>query len=110
MGTVDIRQQELDFAEQQILNDIFGGYTSDEFVYRYGFFKIDLAPRVQKIVNDFENFVRPMMDEDGYIDSSAIKKYINEQAINIPDGKYRLVELYRKYQPYLITLLNYIRS
>ena len=45
MEAVDIKQQELDFVEQQVLTDIFGGYTPDKFVYRFGFMKIDLEPR-----------------------------------------------------------------
>jgi hypothetical protein len=107
MGTVDIKQQELDFVEQQILTDIFGGYASDRFVYRYGFFKLDLSAKVQKAINDFEGFVKPLMDEDGLIDSTNIKKYFNENLISLPDGKYRLIDIYRKAQPFLSSILTY---
>lgn len=110
METVDIKQQELDIVEQQVLTDIFGGYTSDHLIYRFGFLKIDLSPKVQRLIKDFEGFVKPLMTEDGYIDSSEVKKYVNEQVINIPDGKYRLIEVYRKYQPFLLTVLKYIKK
>ena len=107
MGTVDTKQQELDFVEQQLLTDIFGGYTSDRFVFRYGFFKLDLSAKVQKAINDFEGFVKPLMDEDGLIDSANIKKYLNENLINLPDGKYRLIDVYRKAQPFLSSIIKY---
>ena len=64
----DIKQQELDFMEQQILTDIFGGFTADKFVYRFGFMKIDLAPKVQKAITDFETFIKPMLEDDGTLD------------------------------------------
>jgi hypothetical protein len=110
MGTVDIKQQELDFVEQQILTDIFGGYTPDKFVYRFGFMKIDLEPKVQKLITDFETFIKPYMEEDGSVDVSKIKKYVNEQYISLPDGKYRLIEIYRKGQPFLTSIIKYLKG
>lgn len=107
---VDIKQQELDFVEQQILTDIFGGYTPDKFVYRFGFMKIDLEPKVQKLITDFEAFIKPYMEEDGSVDVSKIKKYVNEQYINLPDGKYRLIDIYRKGQPFLTTIIKYLKG
>ena len=110
MEAVDIKQQELDFVEQQVLTDIFGGYTQDKFVYRFGLFKIDLTPRVQKAIGDFENLVKPMMDDEGFLDTSHIKSFINEAYINIPDGKYRLIDIYRKGQPLLTTVIKYLKG
>ena len=107
---VDIKQQELDFMEQQILTDIFGGFTPDSFVYRFGFMKIDLAPKVQKAITDFENFVKPLMEEDGTIDVSKIKNYVNEQYVKLPDGKYRLIDIYRKGQPFLTAIIKYLKG
>jgi hypothetical protein len=107
---VDIKQQELDFVEQQILTDIFGGYTADKFVYRFGFLKIDLEPKVQKLITDFEDFIKPYMEEDGSVDVSKIKKYVNEQYINMPDGRYRLIDIYRKGQPFLTTIMKYLKG
>lgn len=110
MEAVDIKQQELDFVEQQVLTDIFGGYTPDKFVYRFGFMKIDLEPRVQKLIHDFEGFVKPIMEEDGTIDVSKVKRYINEQYIQLPDGRYRLIDIYRKCQPLLTTIIRYLKG
>ena len=110
MGAIDIKQQELDFVEQQILTDIFGGYTPDKFVYRFGFMKIDLEPKVQKLIQDFEGFIKPYMEDDGSLDVSKIKKYVNEQYILLPDGKYRLIDIYRKCQPLFTTVVKYLRG
>lgn len=108
MTEVDIKQQELDLAEQQMLTDIFGGYTPDKFVLRVGFFKYDLSPKVQKILNDFENIAKPIMNEQGQIDLSQLRKYVAVDYINIPDGLYRPIELYRKIQPLVAGLKDYI--
>lgn len=108
MTEVDIKQQELDLAEQQMLTDIFGGYTPDKFVLRIGFFKYDLSPKVQKVLNDFENIAKPMMNEQGQIDLSQLRKYVATDYINIPDGLYRPIELYRKIQPLVAGLKDYI--
>lgn len=110
MEAVDIKQQELDFVEQQVLTDIFGGYTQDKFVYRFGLFKIDLTPRVQKAIEDFENLIKPMMDDEGFLDTSHIKSFINEAYINIPDGKYRLIDIYRRGQPLLTSIIKYLKG
>lgn len=108
MTEVDIKQQELDLAEQQMLTDIFGGYTPDKFVLRVGFFKYDLSPKVQKVLNDFENIAKPMMNEQGQIDLSQLRKYVAIDYINIPEGLYRPIELYRKIQPLVAGLKDYI--
>jgi hypothetical protein len=93
-----------------VLTDIFGGYTQDKFVYRFGLFKIDLTPRVQKAIGDFENLVKPMMDDEGFLDTSHIKSFINEAYINIPDGKYRLIDIYRRGQPLLTSIMKYLKG
>lgn len=108
MTEVDIKQQELDLAEQQMLTDIFGGYTPDKFVLRAGIFKYDLSGKVQKVLNDFESIVKPAMNEQGQIDLSELRKYIAVDFINIPDGLYRPIELYRKVQPLVAGLKDYI--
>ena len=110
MEAVDIKQQELDFVEQQVLTDIFGGFTPEYMVYRFGFMKIDLEPRVQKLIHDFEGFVKPLMEDDGTIDTTKVKRYINEQYISLPDGRYRLIDIYRKGQPLLTTIVRYLKG
>ena len=108
MTEVDIKQLELDLAEQQMLTDIFGGYTPDKFVIKIGIFKYHLSPKIQKVLNDFENTVKPMMTDEGKVDLSQLRKYITSDYINIPDGLYRPIELYRKIQPLVGGLKDYI--
>lgn len=108
METVDMKQHELDMVEKQILTDLFGGYEAQNLVYKFGFFKLDLKPKVQKIIHDFESLAKPMMDDEGKIDSANVKKYLNEDMIKLPDGKYRLIEVYQKCQPFLMAIKKYI--
>lgn len=108
MAEVDIKQLELDLAEQQMLTDIFGGYTPDKLVLRIGFFKYDLSPKVQKVLNDFEKLVKPMMTEEGKVNLSELRKYVAVDFINIPEGSYRPIELYQMIQPLVAGLKDYI--
>lgn len=108
METVDIKQHELDMFEKQILTDLFGGCEGQNLVYKFGFFKIDLSTKIQKMIKDFEAIVKPVMNDDGSIDSSEVKKYINEDMIRLPDGKYRLIDIYRRVQPFLFAVKKYL--
>lgn len=108
MTEVDVKQQELDLAEQQILTDIFGGYTPDKFILRAGIFKYDLSGKVQKVLNDFERVVKPLMNDEGQINLAELRKYFATDFINLPEGLYRPIELYRKIQPLVAGLKDYI--
>lgn len=110
MEMVDISQKELDLFEQAVLTDLFGGYSQDKFIYRSGFLKLDLTKKVQTIITKFENFVRPLLDDEGYINSETIQSYLNEEYIKIPQGRYRLIELYRDYQPYILQLTTLFKE
>lgn len=101
-------QKELDLLEQQVLTDLFGGYTADKFVMKFGIFKYDLTPKIQKTISDFETFIKPFMNSDGYIDGTQIKKYISIPYLQIPDRLFRPIELYRELQPLLLNLKGYI--
>lgn len=108
MTEVDIKQLELDLAEQQLLTDLFGGYTPDKFVIKLGIFKYDFSHKVQKVLNDFESIVKPAMDEKGMIDLTELGKHFATGFINLPEGKYRPIELYSKIQPLVAGLKDYI--
>ena len=108
MTEVDVKQQELDLAEQQILTDIFGGYTPDKFILRAGIFKYDLSGKVQKVLNDLERVVKPLMNDEGQINLAELRKYFATDFINLPEGLYRPIELYRKIQPLVAGLKDYI--
>lgn len=107
---VDIVQQELNLVEQNILTDIFGGYTPEHFVYRYGLLKLNVAPKVQKLIDKFESFMKPLMDEHGYIDNASVQSFLNEEIIKLPEGKHRLIELYQQYQPYFLTIISTLKG
>ena len=34
---------------------------------------------MQKLIHDFEGFIKPLMEDDGSIDVSKIKRFVNEQ-------------------------------
>ena len=108
MTEVDIKQLELDLAEQQLLTDLFGGYTPDRFVMKIGIFKYDLSPKIQKVLNDFEGIVKPIMNDQGQINMSELRKKFASDYINLPDGLYRPIEIYRKIQPLVAGLKEYI--
>lgn len=110
MNKVDIIQQELNLVEQAVLTDIFGGYAPENFVYRYGILKFNIAPKVQKFINKFEELIKPVMDDKGYIDTSIVQGFLNDEFIKLPVGKYRLIELYSQYQPYFINLLSIVKE
>lgn len=101
-------QKELDLFEQQVLTDLFGGYTADKFVMKVGIFKYDLTPKIQKTIADFETFIKPFMNSEGYIDGTQIKKYISIPYLQIPDRLFRPIELYREIQPLLLNLKGYL--
>lgn len=101
-------QKELDLLEQQVLTDLFGGYTADKFVMRFGIFKYDLAPKIQKIITDFEKVVKPFMNNDGYVDGIKIKQHISVPYLQIPDRLFRPIEIYRDIQPLLLNLKGYL--
>lgn len=104
-------QATLDKFEQDVLTDIFGGYTADKFVVKYGFFRYDFADKVQKVIQDFETLVKPLMDEQGKIDPSIVNKYLPTQlAIVDPYARVSLDELYQKVRPLVLSLGKYIKG
>ena len=108
MTEVDIKQQELDLAERQFLTDIFGGHEPERFVVRIGIFKYDFSDKVQKVLNDFEGIVKPIMNDEGKVNLSELRKRVSIDYVNIPEGEYRPIELYRKIQPLVAGLKEYI--
>lgn len=108
MTEIDIKQQELDLAERQFLTDVFGGHEPERFVFRVGIFKYDFSDKVQKVLNDFESIVKPIMNDEGKVNLSELRKRVSIDYINIPEGEYRPIELYRKIQPLVAGLKEYI--
>lgn len=95
------KQEELDLLEEAVLQDLFGGTSVNKMVVNLGLFKIDLSPRVQKGIDALEAYLSPLLDEDGTLNGSTIKTAVN---VNLPDGKIRPVELYRKFSPLVVKI------
>lgn len=96
----NLKQTELDIFEQQLLDDIFGGHTPEYLVINKGIFKFDLSNDVQNYINKLEEFIAPLMDNQGYIHGSEIKKYLRGHwADVVPEGKFRLIEIYGQVAP-----------
>lgn len=95
------KQQELDLLEEAVLQDLFGGTSADKMVINLGLFKIDLSPRVQRGIDALEAYLSPLFDEDGTLNGSTIKTAVD---VNLPDGKIRPVELYRKFSPLVVKI------
>jgi hypothetical protein len=91
----DLKQTELDIVEQKILTELFGGYSPENMVLKKGIFKINVADDVQKYINMFEDFVKPLMDDQGYINGAELKQYIDSKiSWMLPNGNFRLGDVY----------------
>lgn len=91
----DLQQTELDLVEKKILTEIFGGYEPQNLVFRHKLFKLDVSADVQRYIDKFEAFIKPFMDEQGYVDGAEIKKHLaDEVAKFIPAEKFRLIDIY----------------
>ena len=90
----DIKQTELDLAEEKVITAIFGSKTpSAKAQWLLNFLGIDL----QKKINEFEYLVMPMMTDEGKINSPLAKSLMAEKypflANIIPDEDFRLVDI-----------------
>ena len=96
----DLKQTELDIFEQKLLDDVFGGHEEQNMCIKKGFFELNLADNVQSCLDKLEQMVIPLMDDHGYIIGSEIKKYLSGQWKNIiPEGRFRLIEIYSQVSP-----------
>ena len=96
------RQEELDLLETEMLNDLFGGVSADKMVIGVGLFKIDLSGKVQRMIDELESVLLPVMDERGLVLAKDIRSVLNiDPSIlsAIPDKKFRPVEAYRLLSP-----------
>lgn len=91
----DLKQAELDVVEQKILTELFGGYSPENMIIKKGIFKIDVSGDVQKYINMFEEFIKPMMDEQGYLNGAELKQYIDSKiSWMLPNGNFRIGDVY----------------
>ena len=89
----DIRQAELDLAEETLLRAIFGSETpGPKATWLLNFLGLD----INAWLRDFEYLVRPMMDDQGRIIGSLARDLLREKwpkiADLIPRDSFRLVD------------------
>ena len=106
----DLKQAELDIVEQKILTELFGGYSPDNMVIKKGIFKIDVSSDVQKYINMFEEFIKPLMNEQGYLNGAELKQYIDSKiSWMLPNGDFRIGDVYDVIVPLAKRILGVVR-
>ena len=87
---VDIKQQELDVAEERFFTTIFGSTEIDaKTQWLLKFLDIDINKQIQ----NFENIVKPLMLENGLIDTNLVKSLYPSVSKLLPDSNFRLVDI-----------------
>lgn len=89
------KQRELDTVEKQILVSLFG---SEKIPDATGFLFSVFGINPNNLIKEFESFMIPIMNEDGSIDGSLIKKMLSVYPkfrkvlsfIEIPEGEFFL--------------------
>ena len=106
----NLKQAELDLFEQAVLTDLFGGASSEHMTFGSGIFKVNISDHVQRYIDKFENLVLPLMDDQGRIEGLKIKQYLlGNLAVIVPDGKFRLIEIYRQAAPLIRKIAGEVR-
>lgn len=88
---VDVKQKELDLAEERFLTNIFGSTTpSTEVQWLLRFMDIDINDMIQ----NFEEMVKPLMTNNGLVDAKRLKSLVGRKfpliASMIPASDFRL--------------------
>ena len=88
---VDVRQKELDIAEEKFLTNIFGSTTpSAEIQWLMRFLDLDINDMIQ----NFEGMVKPIMTHAGLVDAKRLKSLVARKypliAAMIPEHDFRL--------------------
>lgn len=91
---VDVRQNELDIAEEKLLTALFGGTEIDaKTQWLLKFLNID----INNLIQNFENTIKPVMLDNGVIDASMARSLIASKyplISNImPSNNFRLVNI-----------------
>lgn len=106
----DIKQVELDAAESKILVALFGSTEpSEKAKWLMNF----LGIRINDLLQEFEYLVKPMMDEQGFVDGHMARGLLVERwpmvAQFIPDKSFRLVEIAEPIAKLLVGLKGKLR-
>lgn len=102
-------QMELDMVEEHVLSCLFRDAHNPQinnsiksFLVMSGRNPIEI---INKSIAHFENIARPFLKENGYVDGEKLSQLIairfNKQ---VPLGDFRLIDVTRMLEPWLITL------
>lgn len=91
---VDVRQNELDIAEEKLLTAIFGSTEIDtKAQLLLKFLNID----INDLIQNFENTLKPVMLDNGMVDAQMVRSLVSYKypliANIIPSQNFRLVDI-----------------
>ena len=91
---VDVRQNELDIAEEKLLTAIFGSSEIDaKAQWLLKFLNID----INDLIQNFENTIKPVMLDNGMVDAQMVKSLVSYKypliSNIIPSQNFRLVDI-----------------
>lgn len=91
---VDVRQNELDIAEEKLLTAIFGSTEIDvKAQWLLKFLNID----INDLIQNFENTLKPVMLDNGMVDAQMVRSLVSYKypliANIIPSQNFRLVDI-----------------
>ena len=91
---VDVRQNELDIAEEKLLTAIFGSTEIDtKAQWLLKFLNID----INDLIQNFENTLKPVMLDNGMVDAQMVRSLMSYKypliSNIIPSQNFRLVDI-----------------
>lgn len=86
----DVRQNELDIAEEKFFTNIFGSIDIDPKIqWLLKFLDIDINKQIQ----NFENIMKPLMADNGLVNVELVKSLYPSVSNLLPNTNFRLVEV-----------------
>jgi hypothetical protein len=90
----DVRQNELDLAEERLFTGLFGSTTLDaKAQWLLKFLGID----INDLIQNFEGVVKPLMDDDGLVNAELARSLVSTKSPLlsniIPTYNFRLVDV-----------------
>lgn len=90
----DVRQNELDLAEERLFTGLFGSITLDaKAQWLLKFLGID----INDLIQNFEGVVKPLMDDDGLVNAELARSLVSTKSPLlsniIPTYNFRLVDV-----------------
>lgn len=103
----DVRQNELDIAEERLLTGLFGSTTLNakaEWLLKF------LGIDINEIIQNFEGVVKPLMNDDGLVNAELARSLVSQKypllSNIIPTYNFRLADVSDSLVNILKGLLN----